>query len=183
MKSPVGSHQELVQTELDEGLIAFRCPESGGHWIPVENYWQWLPLSTQEGKSDTPAAQTDAPLSEFNDAVKLCPATGTIMTRYRVGHGLDFRIDRSITGGIWLDGGEWEALQAGNLHNELHLVFTAPWQQAVRNAEHAAQYDAMLREKLGDDLYQRLSDIRDELVDHPAKAEAVAYLQHTSTDH
>ena len=40
----------------------------------------------------------------------------------------------------------------------------------------------MLREKLGDTLYNRLSALRDQLTDHPAKAEAVAYLQHTSTD-
>ncbi|WP_435893262.1 hypothetical protein [Oceaniferula spumae] len=182
MKSPVGSHQTLEQTELDDGLIAFRCPDSGGYWIPVENYWKWQRSSHKGDDDENTSPASGPPISEFDSVVKLCPVTGTIMTRYRVGHGLDFRIDRSITGGIWLDGGEWEALQAGHMHNELHLVFTAPWQQDVRNEEHAAQYDAMLREKLGDELFRSLSDVRDQLIDHPARAEAVAYLQNSTSD-
>lgn len=176
MKSPVQSHQSLEQVTLGNGLIAYRCPETSGHWIPLENYWKW--------QRRTPATEsTDRlnlaipPVSEFDDHVKICPVSGTIMTRYRVGHGLDFRIDRSITGGIWLDGGEWEALQAGNLHHELHLIFTAPWQKAVRNEDHERQYNEMLRKNLGDDFHRQLTVLRDRLKDHPARAEALAYLQ------
>lgn len=176
MKSPVKSHQLLEQVTLEEGLLAYRCPETGGHWIPLENYWKWQHRSSSIESSEA-AISTTPPAGEFDTCVKLCPESGTIMTRYRVGHGLDFRIDRSITGGVWLDGGEWEALQAGNLHHELHLVFTAPWQKSVRSEEHAAQYDTMLREHLGEDFYTRLSALRVELKDHPARAEALAYLQ------
>lgn len=176
MKSPVGSHQALEQVTLDGGLIAYRCPETGGHWIPLENYWKWQRTSSSDETTEQTTTEA-VPTGEFDNAVKVCPTSGTIMTRYRVGHGLNFRIDRSITGGVWLDGGEWEALQAGNLHHELHLVFTAPWQKSVRNEEHAAQYDTMLKSHLGDELYTKLSALRDELQDHPARAEALAYLQ------
>ncbi len=99
------------------------------------------------------------------------------MTRYKVGQGFDFRIDHSITGGIWLDPGEWEALIAGNLHHELHLVFTTQWQKAIREKDHAAAYEAMLREKLGDELFEKTSALRSELTSHPARATALAYLQ------
>lgn len=180
MKSPVKSHQPLEQVSLEEGLLAYRCPETGGHWIPLENYWKWQ-HSKPSVETTEPSPPQTPPSGEFDNCVKLCPVTGTIMTRYRVGLGLDFRIDRSITGGVWLDGGEWEALQAGNLHHELHLVFTAPWQKAVRSLDHAAMYDALLRDHLGEDLHTRLLTLRDELKDHPARAEALAYLQNKNS--
>jgi Zn-finger nucleic acid-binding protein len=175
MQSPIGNHPPLQPITLEEGLHAYICPESGGHWIPAKNYWEWqshLPAAT-----DHPHSQATAPTSEFEDAVKFCPESGTIMTRYKVGHGLDFRIDRSVTGGIWLDPGEWEALIAGNLHHELHLVFTAQWQKAIRERDHAAAYETMLREKLGDELFTKVAALREELASHPAKPVALAFLQ------
>lgn len=116
------------------------------------------------------------PESAFDDTVKLCPETGTIMSRFRVGQGLDFRVDRSINGGVWLDGGEWEALRIGNLHQSLHKIFTAPWQRAIRKAEHAERRERLLRERMGDDLYGRLVTLREDLADHPARPEALAFL-------
>ena len=176
MQSPVGTHRKLTPITLEEGLDAYRCPESGGHWIPAENYWKWqrsLPATDDHGHQETHAD----PASEFEDVVKLCPESGTIMTRYKVGHGLDFRIDRSVTGGIWLDPGEWEALIAGNLHHELHLVFTTQWQKAIREESHAAAYESMLRKKLGPDIFESISALRKDLASHPSKAAAIAYLQ------
>ena len=99
------------------------------------------------------------------------------MSRYRVGHWLDFRVDRSITGGIWLDAGEWESLQAGNLHRSLHLLFTSPWQKAIRDEEQAANRHRRLREHFGDDFYERLESIRKEIWAHPRCAEALAFLE------
>ena len=175
MQSPIGNHPQLQPITLEEGLNAYVCPESGGHWIPAKNYWEWqshLPAATVH-----PHSRPTEPTSEFEDAVKFCPESGTIMTRYKVGHGLDFRIDRSVTGGIWLDPGEWEALMAGNLHHELHLVFTTQWQKAIREKDHAAAYEAMLRDRLGDALFEKTSTLRSELISHPARATALAYLQ------
>ncbi len=176
MQSPVGTRQELVPVTLEEGLHAHRCPETGGHWIPANSYWQWqrsLPETDDHGHQETHAD----PTSEFEDVVKFCPETGTIMTRYKVGHGLNFRIDRSVTGGIWLDPGEWEALIAGNLHHELHLVFTTQWQKAIREESHAEAYETMLREKLGQELFERISSLREDLASHPSRSMAVSYLQ------
>ena len=176
MNSPLGNHPPLEPVTLPEGLKAFRCPETGGHWIPAENYWLWqrnMPPEADHGHHETHAD----PTSEFEDTVKICPESGTIMSRYKVGHGLDFRIERSITGGIWLDPGEWEALTAGNLHQELHLVFTSPWQKAIRDESRAQSYEAMLRERLGEGLFERLSGLRGDLTGHPSKAAAIAYLR------
>jgi hypothetical protein len=127
---------------------------------PIGNHPELQPVTLEEG---------------LNAYVR--PESGTIMTRHKVGHGLSFRIDRSVTGGIWLDPGEWEALLAGNLHHELHLVFTTQWQKAIREKEHADSYEAMLRDKLGEELFTKASALRADLASHPARAVALAYLQ------
>lgn len=161
---------------MDEGLAVFRCPETGGLYIPLEQYWRWRKNAGDEGSESDPAGEIP-PVSEHDEVVKICSESGMLMTRYRVGHGLPFRIDRSMTGGVWLDAGEWEALKAGGLHRNLHLVFTAPWQKAVRDAEVVGRYEKRLREHLGDQFFNRLEAIRDEIWAHPSSAEALAFLQ------
>ena len=178
MQSPVGSHLLLERVDLGEGLEAYQCPESGGLWIPLENYWNWRNSLPQHEREELPDG-TDYPVSGSDDGVKLCPESGTIMTKYRVGHGLGFRVDRSNTGGIWLDGGEWEALKAGQIHHTIHLVFTAPWQKTIRVQERTARFEALLEKKLGKDLFLRLTALRTELSTHPARAAALAYLLST----
>ena len=104
------------------------------------------------------------------------PVSGTVMVRCRIGHGFGFHLERSETGGIWLDGGEWQQLRARNFHNELHLMFAAPWQRKVREAEQQEAIETRLRERIGDDVYERLNEIRSFLADHPARSEALAFL-------
>ncbi|OYV04634.1 MAG: hypothetical protein CFE26_15855 [Verrucomicrobiales bacterium VVV1] len=99
------------------------------------------------------------------------------MTRYRVGHGLEFRVDRSNTGGIWLDSGEWEALKASDIHSSIHKIFTAPWQQAVRDESRDAVYHEQLVRRLGPDLVSKLETLRAELSSHPERKLALAFLQ------
>lgn len=176
MKSPIGEHLALQATKLEDGLTAYRCPESAGIYITLENYWKWK-KSTGATEGDEDVAEKDFPVSEYDEVVKLCPESGTLMSRYRVGHGLPFRVDRSITGGVWLDAGEWEALHAGGIHQNLHLVFTAPWQKAIISAEQTALYNERLRSRLGDDFFTELTELREKIWSHPSSAEAFAYLQ------
>lgn len=176
MQSPLGKHQGLERVELERGLVAFRCPETGGHWIPAENYWRWHGTQPAAEMASDEGEAADIPVSEFDEAVKLCPESGTVMMRYRVGHGQTFRVERSRTGGIWLDGGEWEALKSGNLHRSIHRIFTAPWQNAVRHQAKEEVLQTQLRERLGDDLLTRLQALRQELAAHPHREAALAYL-------
>lgn len=121
----------MVRVELEPGLTAYRCPVSGGHWVPYQNYWRWL--AGQPGRLEHLPAPEGAPEPEDDRVaqVKICPETGMLMTRYRVGHGFAFSVDRSPAG-IWFDAHEWEALRARNFHDEVHLVMTAPWQNRLR---------------------------------------------------
>lgn len=180
MKSPVGNHKALVGAEIAEGLHVYQCPETAGVWIPARAYWSWLQAQPERLKH-LPQSGAVSESSDDDIAVKLCPESGTLMFPYRVGHGFNFRIDRSVTGGIWLDGGEWEQLKERNFHDELHLVFAAPWQRAERIAQQKAVIEKSFRAKLGDELYDRLSSLHGELAGHPHRAEAIALLLHNTS--
>ncbi len=175
MRSPVNKAAELSEETLEGGLKVYRCPQSNGIYIALEDYWKW---QHTQPKNDTPEQEDapESPCSEFDDMVKICPESGTLMTRYRVGHGLDFRVDRSVTGGVWLDEGEWEALKNGGIHRNLHKIFTAPWQKAIRDSEFTKQHEQRLQNKLGAELYNKLTGLKSELAHHPNQAEALAYL-------
>jgi len=180
MKSPVADHLPMQREELEPGLVVHRCTQTGGVWVAADTYWKWL--------RKNPGRLPHLPASELcetellgaeadTDAqAKLCPVSGTLMMRYRVGHGFKFHVERSANGGIWLDGGEWEQLRARNFHDELHLMFAAPWQREIREQAQSEGAEKRLRENVGDELYERLVDIRSVLSGHPARQEAIAFL-------
>jgi hypothetical protein len=175
MKSPVGSRKPLVAVSLEDGLTAYRCPETGGHYLPAASYMRWL--SAQPARlPQLPPADEDGPECETTPGVRLCPETGTIMTRYKVGHGFRFALDRSLTGGIWLDAGEWEALRSRNFHDEIHFIFTEPWQRKVRQDEIAGSERSRFEERIGPDLLSRVDRLRQDLAGHPHRDEILAYL-------
>ncbi|MCB1225363.1 MAG: zf-TFIIB domain-containing protein [Verrucomicrobiales bacterium] len=174
MQSPADPSATLVPIELEPGLQAFRCPTTQGVYLLASSYWAWqrtldhvFPrLPAGDETLDVPPPTT----------VRLCPETGTVMTRYKVGHGFSFSIDRSITGGIWLDGGEWEALKERGFHDELHRIFTAPWQASVQNAEREAALDKHFAERLGPDLKQEVQAIRDRAIEAGKLSDVIAFL-------
>lgn len=177
LKSPV-SGKPMEAVTLESGLNAYRCPTSGGHYITSNDYLGWV--QQQPARLPHLPEIESAVTSDVSSPVKICPESGTLMTRYKVGHGFTFSIDRSITGGIWLDSGEWEALKQRNFHDEIHLVFTASWQKHIRTAQAQASYGETLRSSLGEDLLDRLTTLRRELTDHPHRNLALSYLAEKS---
>lgn len=176
MKSPVGTHPELTAVQLEDGLTAYRCPETGGLWIPFDSYFRWLRANPSTLPSESSAEPFES-ISEDDSKPKLCPETGTHMFPYKVGHGLKFRIDRSQTRGIWLDGGEWEQLRQHNYHHQLHLIFGAPWQAEIRRQNRESTQEQLLQERFGDELLQELQRLKERLKGHPYQPEALAFLR------
>lgn len=176
MKSPVGRRPLLEETTLDEGLVAYACPEGGGVYITLQNYWDWLKLQP-ERLEHLPDLGQGSCLLEDEPKAKLCPETGTIMIRCRVGHGFKFYIDRSRTGGVWLDAGEWDALRARNFHDEIHLIFTKPWQSEIRAQRAERMNKKILHDKVGDDLLAEIQSLKERLREHPHRDYVFAYLE------
>lgn len=159
---------------MEPGLTAYACPKSGGVWIPLQNYFDWqrrqpapIPSATSE-----PALVVDA-----EQRALICPESGRLLLRYRVGHGLSFHVERSpVTGGVWLDRGEWTALKSKGLHTELHLIFTAAYQREIRSQEYAQMLEQTFRERIGEPDYSRAVEIKRWLVSHPRRRELCCYL-------
>lgn len=178
MKSPVATHQPMEREILEKGLVAYHCLESGGIFLPADNYWRWI-SQQPERLPHLPAPTEVEPTLKDSGKAKICPETGALMQRYQVGHGFDFFIDRSPTGSIWLDAGEWEALKKRQFHDELHLIFTAPWQSKIQQQELSENQEERLIERLGSDLVDRLTAMRGELANHPDRTLALTFLNQT----
>jgi Zn-finger nucleic acid-binding protein len=109
---------------------------------------------------------------------KLCPECGKILLKYKVGHGLDFYVDHcSACGGIWLDQNEWQALEALNLHDEIHRIFSTAWQKQIRQENLAQTMEAVFKNRFGEESYAKAKEIREWLNTHPQKDELMAFLK------
>ncbi len=175
MKSPLAPHRSLIRFELLPSLTAFQCSDSGGVYIPAQCYWSWLQKQPERLPHLPAPIKTETPSPE-SAIVKLCPESGLLMQRYKVGNDFPFTIDRSPTGGIWLDHGEWEALKARNFHDELHLIFTLPWQNKTRRKGIEQALVERLRNDLGDTLFTTINDLKQQLAETPHREKAIAYL-------
>jgi Zn-finger nucleic acid-binding protein len=176
MRSPVGKGKSLQKTSLEDGLLVYQCPDTSGIYITLQAYWSWL-KKRPERLANLPATELGSCVVEAEAQAKLCPETGTIMMRCKVGNDFNFYIDRSKTGGVWLDAGEWDELKSRKFHDEIHLVFTEPWQEKIREQQKQKLSQEMLNEKLGDDLLTEIKKLKETLKDHPHKSYAIAYLE------
>ena len=138
------------------------CTKCQGHWLNVHAYWNWR--NTLQGELPNLKAEDGGVDMDHvdSDAGKRCPADGAFLIRHQVGHSLNFHLDRcGRCGGVWLDDGEWEALQKRQMHDDLHLIFTSSWQAEVRRQRRAMGDERMLIKRLGEKNYRKAKETRD----------------------
>jgi Zn-finger nucleic acid-binding protein len=110
--------------------------------------------------------------------IKLCANCGHIMARYKIFPDTEFFLDRCRNcNGIWLDSHEWDVLIDRNLHDNLNEFFTRPWQDNLHAAETRNHLDGIYLEKLGEEDYARIKEIREWLRNHPLQGMLLAFLQ------
>lgn len=176
MQSPVNSSVKLQEGEIEPGLNAFICPESGGIWIPLQSYVNWREHHLDE-IAPAPQQYTPETTDDSKRRAYICPESGRVLLRYKVGHGLNFHIDRSpVSGGVWLDKGEWEALKSKGLHTQMHLIFTASYQRQVRTAEYDQTIEDNFKNRIGALAFDKVIQFRDWLTTQPKRREIVSYL-------
>ena len=180
MQSPVYPDIALQPKELEAGLAVFQCPKSGGMWIPLANFLAWKEthaLQTEPANTASPAVQPD----DSHRGALVCPESGRLLIRYKVGQGLKFQVDMSpITGGIWLDQGEWEAMKYKGLHTEINFFSTSGYQFKIRAAEYEEKLEQTFRNRVGNEDYAKVESFKQWLVNQPQKREICAYLLHHS---
>lgn len=166
----------MQSKEIEPGLRVCECPKSGGLWIPLQNYLNW-----KEQQPEIPMPTSEEPMATQAEEPKhkalICPESGRLLLRYRVGHGLPFHIARSpATGGVWLEKGEWEALKSKGLHVSLHLVFTAAYQRQIRSAVYMQALSDTFRDRIGAEDFAKVGEFAVWLIHHPKGRDICCYL-------
>lgn len=177
MKCPSCSASPLQPLNLESELKASGCVSCEGRWITAKNYWDWLDRHGDR----LPEKEPDGVPIQPSDSqhAKLCPHCRRIMLRYKVGHGLSFTVDQcGSCNGVWLDADEWEALKQRNLHDEIHLIFSAAWQSQIRKDRGRKMLCDIYTERFGID-YEKVKQIKVWLNNHPEKVHILNYLSNS----
>ena len=174
---PICKTVHLGEAELDPQLTAHPCPQCNGQWISPKDYWKWL-----EGRSPLPAeipavlSPVALPVKE-TETPKFCPDCGRFLRRHKVGHGVNFAVDRCGTcGGFWLDANEWEILKSRHMNDRLHFVASDAWQADVTRQEREKGHELIVLEKVGAEDLEKIKAIKVWIENHPRKAELYAVL-------
>lgn len=175
-KCPVCPAGTLSDHAPEPKLSAKKCNECTGIWIGALNYEGWL----KEHGDTLPEKAPDATLtiqSGEKPGAKFCPECKYILMKYKVGHDIEFTLNRcGQCAGVWFDKNEWDILKARNLHDEVHLIFSQPWQAAIRAEEHEAAMEKIWRDQIGPSDLSEIRRIKNWLAKHPKSAELYAFL-------
>jgi len=187
MQSPRDPNATLVRTELLPGLIAHRCPTSGGIWIDTIAYWDWV--KAQPGFPE-PSVSFESPvpasIDDDSDQPLISPRSGRLMRKCKAGSGLGFRIDFDPSSGFWLDRDEYETLRSHSLHDELHLICSPAYQRELVRMQTTRAEQQRFEQRLGAEACERISAFADWITRSPNHAAAMTYLmnriEHTQRD-
>ena len=176
MNCPVCKNVGLAAAEADAALSSRRCGNCGGQWVAATSYFAWLESRGTDLPERHAAGEIVLTVTEAAGA-KLCPECGRFLTRAKVGHGVNFHLDRcGSCGGIWFDANEWDVLRSRNLHDDVHFVFSSAWQAEVARGEREAAHERLMAQKLGETDWAEVKRIRAWLDGHPKRAQLYAAL-------
>lgn len=178
MNSKTGCPQcrgyHLLPFELESGLVAGRCKKCGGVQLPLINYRFWL--ARQETPSQSTAGQQ---VAVDNEHAVICSKCHRLMTKYRIGHQAENRVDYCAScDEIWLDNGEWELL--GQLHLQTALVdmLSDAWQRKIREEQQSVTQKKYYEGILGNEDFSKVEEFKQWLHGHAHKDVIKVYLHH-----
>jgi Zn-finger nucleic acid-binding protein len=175
LQCPICKPKIMSWVILEEGLRAQQCETCGGVWLGAIDYQNWLHQERPRATVTTPYA--DAPEAPDIQSAKICPDDGHLMSRYKVGRGIDFTLDRCATcNGVWFDPQQWEVVRHHELHRDVHSMFTEHWQRGIRADAQRAHVERLYTEKLGAETYAEIQRIKQWLAEHPQQAMLMAFL-------
>ncbi|MES3021917.1 MAG: zf-TFIIB domain-containing protein [Pseudomonadota bacterium] len=172
MICPACGNKHFSPVQLEGGLPGERCKDCSGVWVELERYRIWRSKMPAVAALEFPG---DIGLSD--GAVRVCATTGRLMARINVSRDPVLRLDFSpMADAVWLDRGEWEALVALGLHDQLDAIVSERWQRELKEAASRERMEANLRARFGDADYEELLRMRAWLQGQPKRADMVAFL-------
>lgn len=173
MQCPLCKKNTMTYTDLLPNLSGLSCSACSGVWIGRSHYDTW------RARQPSDLAENPAPVQigvNETHKGKICPECAHLLLPYRVGHGLPFSIDYcGACGGVWLERNEWDAIKAKNLHDNLHEIVSAHWQNAVRQDDVQLAIEKTYIRLLGGS-YDKAREMRAWLKDQAQRRLILAYL-------
>jgi Zn-finger nucleic acid-binding protein len=177
MKCPRCKAPDLQPTMIEEYLPAMGCGTCHGSLVSLLYYRHWA--ETQKPTIE-PAANPDAGASvETTDTTSAltCPKCGRIMMKYKVSGAVSNRVDVcNLCDEAWLDGGEWELLEALQLSHRMPAIFTDEWQRRIRRDLSEETRRCVLARVIGEDGVGKVETFKAWIRDTGRKADIMVYL-------
>jgi len=125
----------------------------------------------------------DLPPGDVHDAlVGVCPYSHGILTRAAAPFDVGFHLEQCPTcQGVWFDQGEFEVVYSFKMLRLLSSLWDPVHQAQHDQSEDQSDALEQVRERLGDELFNRITQLADDLRNHPFSADAMAYLKERVT--
>ncbi|HTG77909.1 MAG TPA: hypothetical protein VL546_12140 [Steroidobacteraceae bacterium] len=172
MKCPRCKSPQLLPTMIEEHLPAMGCTTCNGSLVSLLYYRHWA--ETQKA-SDSKVATAVA--TNDTTAALTCPKCERIMMKYKVSGTVSNRLDVcGLCDEAWLDGGEWELLEALQLSHIMPAIFTDEWQSRIRREIAEESRRLILARTIGDEPLARVEEFKAWLANNEHKSEIMTYL-------
>jgi len=175
MKCPHCKTAALQPTMIEEYLPAMGCSTCHGSLVSLLYYRHWA--ETRKA----PAGESDESVSarETTDTTTAitCPKCARVMAKYKITGRVSNRLDVcSMCDEAWLDGGEWELLEALQLSLRMPAIFTDGWQRRIRRELTDETRRSILARMIGEDGTRRVEEFKTWLGTSGHKSSILTYL-------
>ncbi|MCW5211638.1 zf-TFIIB domain-containing protein [Desulfobulbus sp. TB] len=163
----------LIPAYLDQLFPCHTCSHCAGNLVMLSDYLRWL----EDNENPDFIHASDAVVeAEETSSVMICPKSSALMVKYKISQHNDHRLDlSSAINAVWLDKGEWELLKKEGLAGKLNEIFTASWQNSVREAQISDTLTMLYEKKFGEN-YEKIKIFKEMIDKMERKSEVIAYL-------
>ena len=175
MKCPHCHTTDLLPTMIEEALPAMACGTCHGALVSLLYYRHWA--EQQQEPSAEPAKAV--PVVETTDTTGAitCTKCERVMMKYKISGAVANRVDVCSTcDDAWLDGGEWELLEALHLSHDIPAILTDAWQRRIRRELTADTRRSILVRLVGEEGAQRVEEFGEWLDENKHKSHVLTYL-------
>jgi Zn-finger nucleic acid-binding protein len=175
MKCPHCHTTDLAPTMIEEFLPSMGCGACHGALVSLLYYRHWA--ETQKEPAGAPVSGTPAVVTTDTTEAITCPKCERVMTKYKISGAVANRVDVCSTcDDAWLDGGEWELLEALHLSHKIPAILTEAWQRRIRRELTAETRRAILARMVGEEGARRVEEFGEWLDKSGHKSHVLTYL-------
>ena len=176
MKCPHCHTTDLLPTMIEEFLPAMGCGTCHGALVSLLYYRHWAEAQKEPATAD-PARPTPTVVTTDTTEAITCTKCSRVMTKYKISGAVANRVDVCSTcDDAWLDGGEWELLEALHLSHKIPAILTDTWQRRIRRELTADTRRSVLVRMVGEEAARRVEDFGEWLDESAHKSHILTYL-------